>query len=52
MKRLFRTILCIMSLAGCSFTEEKGDYKPCLKLKRGKTTNIELSLGTHAGSEI
>ncbi len=53
MKRLFRTILCIlciMSLAGCSFTEEKGDYMPCLKLKRGKTVNIELSLGTHAGS--
>lgn len=36
MKRLFRTILCIlciMSLAGCSFVEDKGDYMPCLKLK-------------------
>lgn len=31
MKRLFRTILCIlciMSLAGCSFVEDKGDYMP------------------------
>ena len=52
MKRLFRTILCllcIMSLAGCSFTEEKGDYMPCLKLKSGKKVNIEFSLGWHAG---
>lgn len=49
MKRLFRTILCIMSLAGCSFVEDKGDYMPCLKLKRGKTVNIEFPLGWHAG---
>ena len=52
MKRLFRTILCIlciMSLAGCSFVEDKGDYMPCLKLKRGKTVNIEFSSGSHAG---
>ena len=38
-----------MSLAGCSFVEDKGDYMPCLKLKRGKTVNIEFSLGWHAG---
>lgn len=52
MNRLFRTILCIlciMLLAGCSFTEEKGEYMSCLKLKRGKTVNIEFSLGAHAG---
>ena len=36
-----------MSLAGCSFTEEKGDYMPCLKLKRGKTVNIEMAPGWH-----
>lgn len=51
MKRLFRTILCIlciMSLAGCSFVEDKGDYMPCLKLKRGKTVNIEFAPGTYA----
>ena len=50
MKRLFRTILCIlciMSLAGCSFVEDKGDYMPCLKLKRGKTVNIEMAPGWH-----
>lgn len=38
-----------MSLAGCSFVEDKGDYMPCLKLKRGKTVNIEFPLGWHAG---
>ena len=38
-----------MSLAGCSFVEDKGDYMPCLKLKRGKTVNIEFSSGSHAG---
>ena len=50
MKRLFRTILCIlciMSLAGCSFVEDKGDYMPCLNLKRGKTVNIEMAPGWH-----
>ena len=50
MKRLFRTILCIlciMSLAGCSFVEDKGDYMPYLKLKRGKTVNIEMAPGWH-----
>lgn len=51
MNRLYRTILCIlciMLLAGCSFTEEKGEYMSCLKLKRGKTVNIEIAPGTHA----
>ena len=31
MNRLYRTILCIMLLAGGSFTEEKGEYMSCLK---------------------
>lgn len=35
---------------GCSFAKDEGDYIPCLKIKRGKTANIELSLETHAGS--
>lgn len=48
MNRLYRTILCIMLLAGGSFTEEKGEYMSCLKLKRGKTVNIEIAPGTHA----
>ena len=59
MKRLFRTILwrvkiislclvCLISLVGCSFVEDKGDYMPCLKLKRGKTVNIEFAPGTYA----
>jgi hypothetical protein len=27
--------------------EDKGDYMPCLKLKRGKTVNIEMAPGWH-----
>ena len=42
-------LLCLISLVGCSFSEDKGDYMPYLKLKRGKTVNIEFSLGAHAG---
>ncbi len=42
-------LLCLISLMGCSFSEDKGDYMPYLKLKRGKTVNIEFSLGAHAG---
>lgn len=42
-------LVCLISLVGCSFVEDKGDYMPCLKLKRGKTVNIEFPLGWHAG---
>ena len=48
-KVVFLCLLCLVSLAGCSFVEDKGDYMPYLKLKRGKTVNIEFSLGWHAG---
>ena len=40
-------LVCLISLVGCSFVEDKGDYMPCLKLKRGKTVNIEMAPGWH-----
>ena len=40
-------LLCLISLVGCSFVDDKGDYMPCLKLKRGKTVNIEMAPGWH-----
>ena len=49
-KVVFLCLLCLVSLVGCSFAKDEGDYIPCLKIKRGKTANIELSLETHAGS--
>ena len=41
-------LLCLISLVGCSFVDDKGDYMSCLKLKRGKTVNIEFAPGTYA----
>ena len=41
-------LVCLISLVGCSFVEDKGDYMPCLKLKKGKTVNIEMDSGWHA----
>lgn len=49
-KVVFLCLLYLVSLVGCSFAKDEGDYIPCLKIKRGKTANIELSLETHAGS--